>query len=193
MFLSKRKRTHNKQDIRTQLGFSALYKEHVKFVFDTCYCYLRDVDESENITSDIFTSIWERRETLNKETWEGDSWKRYLSKAVKNKVYNHIRIRNQNKTYVARVTSEFIPSQNMTEEDFQFGELADQIDTLMEQLLPKCQHVFKLSREHGMPHKEIAEHLSISDNAVKKHVSKALNYFREHLDDYKPPNRVKAS
>ncbi|MEM6845130.1 MAG: RNA polymerase sigma-70 factor [Bacteroidota bacterium] len=173
-----------KLDIQTKAGFTILYKTYVKFVFRTCYRYLGDVAASENITAEIFTSVWERRKTLHQDAWQVDSWERYLSQAAKHKIFNHIRIKKQSDAYVTKVLQDAPIFNHATEEDYQFEELANQIDTLVDQLPPKCQYVFRLSREKGLSNKEIAQHLSISDNAVKKHIAKALSHLRENLADY---------
>ena len=180
-------------DIRTKAGFTILYRTYVKFVFRTCYRYLGDVAASENITSEIFTSVWERREALHQDTWQVDSWERYLSKATKHKVYNHLRIKKQFEAYLSKALQDAPVFNRATEEDYHFGELANQFNSLVDQLPPKCQHVFRLSREKGLSNKAIAHHLSISDNAVKKHIAKALNHLRENLADYQPPKRTTGS
>ncbi|MEM0942290.1 MAG: sigma factor-like helix-turn-helix DNA-binding protein [Bacteroidota bacterium] len=62
--------------------------------------------------------------------------------------------------------------------------------TLINQLPPKCEEVFRMSREKGLTNKEIASAVSILDHAVKKHIAKALNYLREQLKDYQIPKRA---
>lgn len=52
-----------------------------------------------------------------------------------------------------------------------------QLDLLykaIEQLPPKCQRVFLLSRVHNMTYAQIAEHCGISVKMVEKHISRAL-------------------
>ncbi len=44
----------------------------------------------------------------------------------------------------------------------------------IEQLPPKCQKVFLLSRVHNMTYPQIAEHCGISVKMVEKHISRAL-------------------
>ena len=187
MFLSKRKKGSHKSDIRTEAGFTAIYEQYVEFVYSVCYRYLGDVNLSEDIASKIFTSIWERRDTLYKETWKEGSWRRYLAKAVKHKVYDYFRSQEQSDNYLSTVVRKLHPSENTTERQVYLGELTDQVSHCIGQLPPKCREVFLLSREQGLSHKEISEILSISDNAIKKHITKALNHLRENLTDYSLP------
>ena len=176
-------------DIRTTSGFTVLYETYVDYVFDTCYKYLRDEDISENITSEIFASVWERRNILHQDTWKEDSWRRYLTKAVKHKIYDHLRSHEQSERYLITAIQEFPFFENTTEKNIDFEELAEQISLAIDQLPPKCQQVFRLSREGGLSNKEIAKKLTITDHAVKRHIAIALNKLREHLAEYYIPKR----
>ena len=180
-------------DIRSQSGFTILYERYGAFVFHICYRYLEDKEVSHNITADIFTSIWERRDVLHQATWGKYSWKRYLSQAAKHQVFDHLRIRKQLDLYFSRTSHQIRAFSNATEEDLEFEELANQIDNLIDDLPPKCQQVFRLSREKGQSNKEIAERLSISVNSVKTHIAKAVKYLRENLSDYNIPKRSTGS
>ncbi|MEM8940049.1 MAG: RNA polymerase sigma-70 factor [Bacteroidota bacterium] len=180
-------------DVRSQAGFTILYEKYGDFVYHSCYRYLQDKDVSHNLTADIFTSIWERRDVLARETWKKDSWKLYLSQAAKQQVYNHLRVKRQLEIYFARTSHQLKSLVNSTEETFEFDELANQIDTLLNGLPPKCQEVFRLSREKGQSNKEIAESLKISVNSVKTHIAKAVKYLRENLSDYNVPKRSTGS
>ena len=184
MFLSKKKRENHKPDIRTEEGFTSIYEQYVEYVYSICYRYLNDVMLSEDIASKIFTSLWERKEDLNNETWEEDSWRRYLAKAVKHKVYDYYRSKEQSDNYTSTVVRELYSSENTTEEEVHYGELTEQVSQFVNQLPPKCKEVFLMSRYEGLSHKEIAQRLSISENAIKKHITKALSHLRKNLTDY---------
>ena len=184
MFLSKKKRENHKPDIRTEEGFTSIYEQYVEYVYSICYRYLNDVMLSEDIASKIFTSLWERKEDLNNETWEEDSWRRYLAKAVKHKVYDYYRSKEQSDNYTSAVVRELYSSENTTEEEVYYGELTEQVSQFVNQLPPKCKEVFLMSRYEGLSHKEIAQRLSISENAIKKHITKALSHLRKNLPDY---------
>ncbi len=111
-----------KPDIRTKTGFTVLYEKYGEFVFYICYRYLQDKEASHNIVAEIFTSIWERRETLYQETWGKYSWKRYLSQAAKHQVFDHLRIKKQLEVYFSRSSYQFGSFSNTTEEHLYFSE-----------------------------------------------------------------------
>ena len=49
-------------------------------------------------------------------------------------------------------------------------------------LSPRCQEAFRLHKFEGYSHKEIAEMMGISKNAVEKHIIKALLACKQSLD-----------
>lgn len=188
MFLSKRKQEKKRLDMRTAEGFTAFYNAYFRFVFEICDRYVKDDNISQNITSEIFASLWERKDTLYEESLEKNFWERYLTKAAKHKVYDHFRSRERVQRYMNFAVKELSPYENTTEGVLYYDELAAQVDTLVSQLPPRCKQVFELSRLKGLSHQEIAEQLSISMAGVNKHISKALQYLKENLTEYQIPN-----
>jgi RNA polymerase sigma factor (sigma-70 family) len=64
----------------------------------------------------------------------------------------------------------------------EFEELQEQLSELVATLPEKCQLVFKLSRDAGYTHKEIASELGISEKTVEAHLGKALKVLRNGLN-----------
>ncbi|MGD1895061.1 MAG: RNA polymerase sigma-70 factor [Cyclobacteriaceae bacterium] len=177
-------------DIRTTAGFTLLYQTYLDHVFNICYNYLEDAEVSKNITADIFASIWDRREQLQTQGLKKASWKTYLTRAAKNKIVDHLRSKEQSARYLAASLREFPYYENTTDLELDYEELAEQITEAIEQLPPKCQQVFRLSREADMSTKEIAKKLGKTTYAVKRHIEVALNKLRGHLEAYQIPKRA---
>ncbi len=55
------------------------------------------------------------------------------------------------------------------------------IDQSLEELSPRCQQIFTLSRIEDVPNEEIAMQLGISKRSVENQVSLALKVIRRHL------------
>ena len=194
MFISKRKAQPIQFDVSTSAGFTVIYKSYLKYVYSICYRYLQDQIESEDITSKIFSSIWERRHTLDQESLQSEgAWKAYLAKAAKLKIYDHLRDQKRAEQHAAEAVRKqqmFDDITYFTDNTLSHNELKERICVLVNQLPPKCREVFRMSREKGLTNKEIAVVLSISDHAVKKHIAKALNFLRDKLKDYQIPKRA---
>lgn len=188
MFLSKKKRKSKQPDIRTAEGFTAFYNLYFKFVFEICDRYVADDNISQNVTSEIFASLWERKEKLHEQSLEENFWERYLTKAVKHKIYDHFRSEERAQRYRSHAAKELSPFENTTEGELDYDELAEQVDGLVDQLPPRCKEVFELSRVEGLSHQEIADRMSISMAGVNKHISKALHYLKDNLTEYQTSN-----
>ena len=191
MFLDKKKLEIRKTDIRTTEGFTDFYKKYFDYVFSISYRYIGDRDEAYDITSKIFVSIWERRNLIDqKNLQEESSWERYLAKAVKLKIYDHLRSQERVDSYLSTVARELSSLDTTTEKQLSFSELEDQVSLFVSELPPRCKQVYQLSREKGLSNKEIATSLLISESAVKKHIAKALNHLKSQLTDYTLPRQA---
>lgn len=67
-------------------------------------------------------------------------------------------------------------------DEIQFQELNQKVQTLLNQLTPRQEEIFRLSREEGLTHEEIAKKLDISLNTVKKHMANTLSFLKSHID-----------
>jgi RNA polymerase sigma-70 factor (ECF subfamily) len=68
-------------------------------------------------------------------------------------------------------------------DEIQLNELNEQIQSLLEELTPRQKEIFRLSREEGLSHDEIAKKLDISLNTVKKHMSNSLFFLKSRIDN----------
>lgn len=57
------------------------------------------------------------------------------------------------------------------------------IAALIMSLPEKCRHAFVLRKVHGLPQREIAERMGISENTVEKHICKGLRLLMEDMKD----------
>jgi RNA polymerase sigma factor (sigma-70 family) len=60
------------------------------------------------------------------------------------------------------------------------------IETVLEQLSPKCRACLVLCRRDGMTYEEIGTRLGISTSMVKKYLALGLRHCREHLTELRP-------
>lgn len=178
-------------DIRSEVGFTVLYKRYAPLVFNVCYDYLLDKALSDNLTADIFISVWDRRETLYHNSLSKQmEWKHYLNRAAKNKVVDHLRNTERLEGIKEVIMREIITFENTTEDQVDFHELINELSLAIEQLPSKCQEIFRMSREDGLSNKEIATMMKISEHSVKKQIAIALKKLREQLSDYNTPKRA---
>jgi len=167
------KRLHNND----QAALAIIYKEHWEIMYLAAYNLLRDKSISEDIVQDVFVSFWQKRNTLKIKV----SIRSYLYTSTTYKVYDYFR--KNKKMIKEELFNHFDEKVQVSnpETKLMHKELVGFIDSLINQLPPKCKEVFKLSREEQLTNQEIAQRLSVSKRTVEGHITKALMLLRNSL------------
>lgn len=55
------------------------------------------------------------------------------------------------------------------------------LDTILQEMPPKCREVFTMSKLQKLKYKEIALHLNISEKTVESHMGKAIKIIRTYM------------
>jgi len=158
-----------------RLAFRHLFETYFTPLCRFMHLYVHETTIVEELALDIFTYVWENRQTLNIQI----SLKAYLFQSARNKCLNVLR---QKKLTV---------SLNPTDMDFEetdvmsleTEELYNLIQEAIMALPDKCRDVFQLSRTENLSNKEIAEQLNISVKTVEAQITKALKRIKEFLGD----------
>lgn len=137
---------------------------------------------AEDIVHDIFTSLWEKRETLDVTI----SIKSYLFASVRNRCLNHLIHQRVHDEYQEAVLHKGDVSGMLTWDYYVESELSEMIEKAIDKLPPQCRKIFILSRFEEKTAQEIGDDLSISPRTVEKHIEKALRLLRLELQDYLP-------
>ena len=164
-------------------SFKWLYRFYYEKVYYFCLSITKSPLDAEEITSDVFVKVWEKRADINPSlslspllmkitrdlTWN------YLKRASRNKRLKEIFFKNYYR--LARFDSE---------NEIIFREYLDFIDQALVKLTPQQQRVFTLRYLKGKNLNQIAQELKISKNTVKVHLANAkrsvLDYLRIHTD-----------
>lgn len=176
--------------LRLKAGDTTVFEQVYRAYYRLLYSYVLDILENrmfvEDIIEEVFLNLWEKRETLEIKS----SLKTYLLVAARNKSLDYIRKRNVRIDYKNRIEKKIELERNynyfkiIDSDSFQQKELKKLIATTIEDLPKKCKRVFKLSRKFKMKNKEIARHLSISENTVEKHMGTAINRLKNVIFKY---------
>ena len=159
-------------------AFDVIYERYWEKLFVYIVKVIKDREEAGDILQDVFVSLWNRKDDLNKIT----CLSAYLFTAVRYKALVHLK-KLANKGKLVTTLAEFFPNVEASVEELQYAkELSRFIDTATESLPSKMKQVFILSRKEELSHKEIADVLHISDKTVKKQIQNALKVFRLKLE-----------
>lgn len=145
------------------------------------YSIVHSPEVSEEIASDVFIRIWEKRKTLD----HIQNLRLYLYVAAKNLSINHLRRQERyqnlqlNDLKVEIESLELDPHQLMMT-----AEMFRHIQKAVQDLPPKCKMVYKLVKEDGLRHKEVAELLHISTKTVENQLAVAIKKIGQSIAFY---------
>ena len=173
------KTARNKREERTM--FKELFDLYFQPLVTYAYRYVNDWQAAEDITQDVFMSLWIKKNDIDFD----EPVKPYLYRATYNKSINYINsFLMQHRIGQSETIDDLLNRELLSYNQYDtllLKEIAGEIKSFVETLPPQCKKVFELSRGANLKNKEIAEQLNISEKAVEKHISKALNGIREHL------------
>ena len=150
---------------------------------DRLFSYVLSVTHSryiaEEITQEIFLKLWLcRHELPGVENPES-----YLVTIARNKTLNHLRKAHYDDKLIGELKSRMKPSSNNVEEQVSLSESDRLLQEAITLLSPQRQLVYRLSRNQGLDHQEIARQMRLSRNTVKNHLVQALRFIRTYLDN----------
>lgn len=159
-----------------QIAFQHLFYEYVDSLERFIMYYIHDREKAQELVLDIFTYVWEHRETLEIRL----TMKAYLFQSAKNKAFTYIRDKKSS-FYIEDMSF----SDTGKNDDYQVE--LDELNRLIQEavtLLPaKCKEIFKKSREENLTNKEIANSLNISEKTVEGQITIALKKIKAFLGD----------
>ena len=163
-------------DIRSgnKESFKEFYYRYYKPMIYYGYLHTHSIDLTRDLVQDLFFNIWKNRNRLD----PNKSIKAYLYRSLNNLIINQMK-HSSSKTYsYESITDE---KKISNEKDLSF-----EIDfkKALNEMPEKIKTVFVLSRMDGYKYQEIAKICSISEKAVEKRMSKALEYFRKNFSKY---------
>ncbi|MEQ6120897.1 RNA polymerase sigma-70 factor [Reichenbachiella sp. MALMAid0571] len=162
-------------------AFENIYNEFWESLYAIAYNRLKSREAVEEILQEIFTDLWNRRESLSITS----SLPAYLHAALKYKILNYIHSQKLRLNF-SQDHPEYIYSRdNSTQEVLAFEELYELLEMGLEKLPAKCRLVFRMSRQEQKSSKEIAAELNVSHRTVQTHIHQAIKFLRKELVDYK--------
>ncbi len=137
----------------------------------------RSPGAAEDVVQEIFTSLWESREKLR----DVDNPSAYIFTIAYHKAFRWLRQTAARSALVEALAQRSCPEENETEQRFTLKEMRQLVEETVAELPPQRQWAYRLSREAGMSHREIAAHLHISELTVRKHLQLALRHIRTRI------------
>lgn len=165
--------THNSNS-----AFSLLFDRYWSVIYKTVFSYIKDNEQSEEITHDIFLNLWRGRHTLMVHSFPA-----YLRASARYHVYRFMK--SAKASPISYVDDwDGIPAPkviNAGDERINAAELETDVDGLLMDLPIRCREIFLLSRKEDLTNDEIAGRLGISKRSVENQITRALKHLRIQL------------
>lgn len=164
----------------SELAFRKLFDTYRETVFHYLVNITKSREASEELLTDIFLKLWEGHEWIT----SINNMEAFLRRASYNKAIDYLRHVASRRKLQEAIALEIekaqlrSPEQVLIEKDYE-----EIIAQAIDQLSPQRRAVFKLSREGGLTHREIATKLDISINTVNNHIKASLQLIRNFLSE----------
>ena len=154
-----------------QQAYQELFYLYYKPLLRFANAFVRSHELSEEIVSDVFIRIWERRAQL--------------SEITNLKVYLYVSVRNMSLKYLLKKQKQAsiglddlqveLESQHHDPEQLLLtAELMNRVARAIDDLPPRCKMVYKLIKEDGLRYREVSEILDISIKTIDNQLAIAL-------------------
>lgn len=154
-----------------QQAYKELYTSLYGYLFNFARTIVPSRETAEEIVSDVFIRLWERRKELGKV----ENLKVYLYVATRNTAFNYRDKQKRTPTNsIDGLEAEFTSIYFDPEQLMITAEMLFLIQKAIDQLPPKCKMIFKLVKEDGLKYREVAEVLSLSIKTVENQLAIAL-------------------
>ncbi len=168
---------------RIKLGderaFARLFEEYFPTLVNYIYYILKDMEVSHDLAQDAFVRLWKYRKKLDP-TFSPHTLLRTTAKRLALNELRSISIDKQARVYFWHKIQ---CVRSPVEEQFDFKEFMELAQHAVA-LLPKRQReVFRLSRQEGLSHEEIADLLNISKHTVNNLLVQALKTLKNALNE----------
>lgn len=155
-----------------EAAFSELFYAYHQRLGAYVYRLTESRPATQEIVQDVFVKIWVRRSGLAGVA----NFDAYLFTAARNHVFNYIRNMARERSRQAELEVVTTVEMETPEEDYH-----SLLDEAVAHLPQQQQRVYRLHKQEGLSHAEIAERMQLSVETVKKHMSLALRAIRDRL------------
>jgi RNA polymerase sigma-70 factor (ECF subfamily) len=154
-----------------QLAYKELFLRFQPRLKKFVYSIIHSPESAEEIASDVFIRMWEKRKTLD----HIHNLRLYMYVAAKNLSINYLR--RQDKFQNLQLNDLKVELESLDLDPHQLmmtGEMYRRIQQAVQDLPPKCKIIYKLVKEDGLRQKEVAELLHISPKTVENQLALAV-------------------
>jgi len=161
-------------------AFTQLYWMYSEKLYTNIFKMVKDKQITEEILQDVFTNLWQKRETVAFNSGLGP----YLYRMSQNRVIDFYRKIKRDKELLEKFKSRATEYYEPPLQTLEYREGTRLLQCALESLSPQQRKVYQLCKIDGFSYKEAAQQLGISTYTVKEYLSNATKAVRIYLADY---------
>ncbi|HKI90254.1 MAG TPA: RNA polymerase sigma-70 factor [Draconibacterium sp.] len=158
-------------------AFDAIFQKYSDKLFRFSFSLLKNEEDSKEIVQEVFFRIWNKRHEID----SSKSFKSYLFTISYNLIIDQLRLKLKEQQYRKFLQSYFNANSDEIENKVDFESLIKKLEIVVEELPNKRKQIYKLSREKGYSHKEIAEELGLSVKTIENQINLSLKHLKLRL------------
>jgi RNA polymerase sigma-70 factor (family 1) len=167
----------------SESAFKTLFDAYWDHIYSVAFHLTKSVPLAEDMVQDIFLKIWNHREKLS----AIEDFDNYLFIIARNHIYNTLE-KEQRHHRLRQPLLDWLDDQRETpEQHLLLKESTELFHQAIARLTPQQQAVWKMTRDQGLSHDQVAGELNISRNTVRNHIVNSLKSIREYLDGHASP------
>ena len=153
----------------------SLFVDHKDGLQRFAYTKLKNWDDAEEIVQDAFQNYLRISDDEQVE-----NPKAFLYKTAHNLALNHLRKSGYRNSHLASLDAD--DSTVSLEQEVVSQQDVESVQKHLNALPEITRRIFLCQRIQGMTYPDIARKFELSEHQVQKHMMKALNYLRKHID-----------
>ncbi|RIH65027.1 RNA polymerase sigma-70 factor [Mariniphaga sediminis] len=160
-------------------AFDRLFYRYSDKLYRFSFSLLKNEEDSREIIQEAFYKIWENRSKID----SSKSFKAFLFSISYHLIIDQLRFRLKDREFRKSLEKHFEEHAILQENKIDYNTLETEISKAVAELPEKRKQIYRLSREKGLTHKEIAEQLGIKTKTVENQINLALKHIKTHLGE----------
>lgn len=169
------KLVHDISEKNDQVAFAQLYRIFFPGLLTFANSIVKNRSLAEEIVANVFVKVWGNREMLP----SIKNLSQYLYVAVKHSSINSIY--RDKSFFIEQIEEDNLLVFNNVDNTLISKENINKITTAINSLPSKCRLIFRLIKEEGLRHSEVAKLLELSESTIENQITIALRKISEEL------------
>lgn len=158
-----------------QIAFEEFVKYYYPGLLSFSNSIIKNNGVAQELLNDIFVRVWQNRKAIN----TIQNIPNYLYTSAKHACFKYSK--DQKKIFSTEISEDALFTFTDPEEQFISKDNIEKINTVINNLPPKCQLIFRLIKEERLKYEEVAELLGLSVKTINSQMYIAIKQLSKEL------------